>query len=675
MKKRMPFLLTVVIMLFIGCEKDDPISDNGDNDGTETMDESRLACFEILPEGDLYAGAWLSFNSCHEDLDSYRWDFGDGTTSEYDDPTKNYSSQGTYTVKLVVSSGEMLDSLEITIDVLRPDTIVHAVGADVDQVWDAGYHLVTGTFTLKKGNLTIMPGATILFTQGSDIYVGQEYADYRSTLTANGTADKPITFKKQGIPPYDGGWGGIRFTKYASNESSLKNCIIQDANISENYAAITMTECMVTMENCVVKDGAGDAFQLDNAGFLSFENNEISNFSGKAFTINANYVHTLGTTSTYSNVGKIHIIDNAFSNGAKTWVDHGVSYVIEKDFTIEGETDSETARLTLAEGVTIELLQNVDIWVNKNGYGILEVKGTSNNKVTITSGLETKAAGDWGILHFYDYNFNGDVLSKLDHCVVEYGGSDMSWAGNPDIKSMIFIYSTSLAVTNSTFRNANSVGFECYSGGYFREFENSMLENIPSYPIIIEGRYAQGLGAELTFSNTGNILVNNGAVDADSVLWHKQDVAYQFNGGFVVGNSDNGAVLTIEAGTKIMCSGEISVGTFDKKGKIIANGTDDPIIFTSSQAEGQQTAGGWMGIEFNNPTPGTILKNCVIEYAGGSWYEGALVFESGTSNVEVNGCTISYSEDYGMVKKNGSTPVLIGNIFTNNAREDVFESL
>ena len=37
-------------------------------------------------------------------LTTYNWSFGDGTTSSFESPTHSYSSQGTYTVTLIVGS-------------------------------------------------------------------------------------------------------------------------------------------------------------------------------------------------------------------------------------------------------------------------------------------------------------------------------------------------------------------------------------------------------------------------------------------------------------------------------------------------------------------------------------------------------------------------------------------
>ena len=51
------------------------------------------------------------------------WSFGDGTTSSAISPVKSYAAPGTYTVKLVVSFGNCLDSLTKTITILpKPNT-------------------------------------------------------------------------------------------------------------------------------------------------------------------------------------------------------------------------------------------------------------------------------------------------------------------------------------------------------------------------------------------------------------------------------------------------------------------------------------------------------------------------------------------------------------------------
>ncbi|MCB0307660.1 MAG: PKD domain-containing protein, partial [Calditrichaeota bacterium] len=43
---------------------------------------------------------------------SWQWDFGDGGTSNEENPTHVYTNPGTYTVKLTVSDGTLSDSIE-----------------------------------------------------------------------------------------------------------------------------------------------------------------------------------------------------------------------------------------------------------------------------------------------------------------------------------------------------------------------------------------------------------------------------------------------------------------------------------------------------------------------------------------------------------------------------------
>jgi hypothetical protein len=45
----------------------------------------------------------VTFNNCSSNASSYEWDFGDGTSSTISSPTKLYSTNGTYTVRMTAS--------------------------------------------------------------------------------------------------------------------------------------------------------------------------------------------------------------------------------------------------------------------------------------------------------------------------------------------------------------------------------------------------------------------------------------------------------------------------------------------------------------------------------------------------------------------------------------------
>jgi len=54
--------------------------------------------------GQTVTGATITFQNSSLNANSYSWDFGDGTTSTAANPTKTYSTQGTYTVRLTATN-------------------------------------------------------------------------------------------------------------------------------------------------------------------------------------------------------------------------------------------------------------------------------------------------------------------------------------------------------------------------------------------------------------------------------------------------------------------------------------------------------------------------------------------------------------------------------------------
>jgi PKD repeat protein len=61
-----------------------------------------------------------TFNNQSQNATTYAWDFGDGNTSLATNPIHNYTSAGTYTVKLVASNATGTDSMTQTVTVTSP---------------------------------------------------------------------------------------------------------------------------------------------------------------------------------------------------------------------------------------------------------------------------------------------------------------------------------------------------------------------------------------------------------------------------------------------------------------------------------------------------------------------------------------------------------------------------
>lgn len=149
----------------------------------------------------------------------------------------------------------------------------------------------------------------------------------------------------------------------------------------------------------------------------------------------------------------------------------------------------------------------------------------------------------------------------------------------------------------------------------------------------------------------------------------ESDVRYVVTGELDI---DNGAFLTIEAGTQIEFESGAGLRVHDNSSALIAEGTaDEPIRMYGSQ----QVAGHWTGLNFNSNNPENLLEHVVIEHAGGDNF-----FRAGTSNVstrEGGEVTIQHSliRESGAVglhvDSNGDLSGFQSNTFEDNESEPV----
>ncbi|HTU64167.1 MAG TPA: hypothetical protein VMF89_37135, partial [Polyangiales bacterium] len=84
---------------------------------------------------------------------------------------------------------------------------------------------VTGDAILRGGDVTIAPGTVFIFDADSSLDIG--WNSQRTTLTALGTADKPIRFCSD--QPVLGRWAGLRLSSGLTSDSVLQHVHIYDA--------------------------------------------------------------------------------------------------------------------------------------------------------------------------------------------------------------------------------------------------------------------------------------------------------------------------------------------------------------------------------------------------------------------------------------------------------------
>ncbi len=88
---RKALYLFAIVALLAGCDKKE--------DETTTVP---VACFTYTAPGStIFVDDVIEFHNCSTDAGSYRWDFGDGSTSTETNPTHSYGNSGDKTVTLV----------------------------------------------------------------------------------------------------------------------------------------------------------------------------------------------------------------------------------------------------------------------------------------------------------------------------------------------------------------------------------------------------------------------------------------------------------------------------------------------------------------------------------------------------------------------------------------------
>ena len=132
---------------------------------------------------------------------SFRWDFGDGTTSTAANPTKTYTNKGVYTVRLKVSSGsDQAPAQPIVIQIGLPPTLT--VAAPVEgQLYRAGDTLSYNAFAGDAAGLDLNDADIKTEIR---LHHGQHYHPFLGPLTGRaGTFTIPTTGEASADTSYE----------------------------------------------------------------------------------------------------------------------------------------------------------------------------------------------------------------------------------------------------------------------------------------------------------------------------------------------------------------------------------------------------------------------------------------------------------------------------------------
>ena len=254
-------------------------------------------------------------------------------------------------------------------------------------------------------------------------------------------------------------------------------------------------------------------------------------------------------------------------------------------------------------------------------FGELVAQGTSSSGITFTSAQESKAAGDWGQIVFYDssvdasYDGNGDYASGsiLEYCTVEYGSGVLLKLGNPFINQSTIRYHSQYGIKMDSWDSANS--------GATIKITNSTISHNTHNTDDGGGIYLYGYGAVQILNNV--ISNNNGRSGGGIQVAANNSV--KISGNTIENNvagsySDGGSSLNIDgtgggisAGSSTVISNNIIKGNRALTGGGVGGGgtMSDNVISENHARDG----GGYYG--YGTISNNFFLNNSAEDHGGG----------------------------------------------------------
>ncbi|MDR2058440.1 MAG: right-handed parallel beta-helix repeat-containing protein, partial [Dysgonamonadaceae bacterium] len=339
---------------------------------------------------------------------------------------------------------------------LKDERVLGVPGMAINYVYNG-----TGLLAVKEGKtLTVLPGTTIRFTQtggGIEIKSGATVKmlgedklrelDAAGNLSAiPGTKNGHVTLKG-GVTK--GSWEGVYVKSTNNNEFNYVDFInggSEESSVNV-YAVLDIYDAKIGISHCKISGGLAYGIRFHGTcNITAFDNNLIENCVTPVHTLSIYDVEKFDLTST-------------FTNNTNKYIEVYIQGTIDRKDVVLNETSVPyyftnslgvlDKKFTINEGVQIYLQTDRDFisWTAPS-EGALLVKGTVEKPVLFTR--LPGATGYWGTIYVRQL-----VGSSIKNCVFEYGGYD--------VDGMMYLYN-GLSLENVTFRNSYSYGVRIYAG-------------------------------------------------------------------------------------------------------------------------------------------------------------------------------------------------------------------
>jgi hypothetical protein len=477
---------------------------------------------------------------------------------------------------------------------------------------DCGVVVVTASYQLNNGTLTLERGSTLAFKDGAAMEIG--YND-TAKLIVKGTADAPVTFTAAGdkVP---GVWKGVWLYDHA-DRSSIDHLIIEYAG-EEERQAIKIEAQDVAITSSTIRASKGDGVALGTHGtFVQFSGNAFDQIARSALSLGPVAAGGLGTGNKFPDGALIAIYGGTISRNVK-WTPAGAPFWITENVNVEGS--NMRATLEIGAGTQLRFAPDAHIYVGYSAAGGLKVTGTQSAPVVFGT-VGDKKPGSWQDVRIYA---NGEA--DFEGAVFEYGGGEDEGAlrveGAASIKA-------------STFRG-NTYGVDLAHGAKVRGFErNSFLGNRKG-AALASAEVLGSLGEGNAYDPGTRIAVDGGKVE-ESVIWRAQAVPLEIDNNISI---DGRTTLTVEAGTLLVMKDgtEIEVGSADNSSLRLLGTPDKPIKIVGLRDE----PGSWRRIVLHGNSRDSVIQNVVLRNA-----KVGLQVDDGAS-VKIEGLTCAKCAESGV---------------------------
>ena len=519
------------------------------------------------------------------------------------------------------------------------------------KVWatNAPYVITEDVGVAAAATLTVAPGATIKM-RGTGLYVsGTLRADGGSSpIQFTSSKDDSLAGDSNGDAavslPSAGDWKGI-YLSPDSGASLLNHCSLRFAGATLGYYRNVYRSTTVFVDGCSpvitgsqFADSAGNGVEFWSST-ATLKSNTFRNLGASSYAIVQDTLDTALASS-----------DNSFSGGGQPGIaipggSIGSSVVWRKPG--EGLSYFLTGELTVADGFKLTIDPGVVVKTSGQRVlvqGTLDAQGTVAEPIRFSSRSATPAPNDWLGIYFGPNAGN----SVLRNATVEYTGGNLVFARNAYRNASIFVDGSSPTLDRVTVAHSGGIGIEIFasglrlSGSTLRDCAAHALKiQAASQPILDNDTFAANgatgnnytvamdasstpVVSNLTFTSNAfqGVQVFGGTL-ASSATWQ----VWAYNAPYVLTESvtvDAGVVLTIQPGAVVK---NASKGLY-VNGTLVADGTQAPIVFTSSKddtaggdsnGDGAATlpaAGNWKGIYLSPDSGKSVFNNCSFLYAG-----------------------------------------------------------